>query len=246
MRHSPTPPLQHLAIIMDGNGRWAQLRNKPRTYGHIRGAKVAKQIIIQASDIGIKHLTLYAFSAENWLRPAFEVSFLLNLLRRYLVRETDNLVKKNIRFTAIGDRERLPKDLQTMILESEKATCQCTGLNVHFAISYGARQEIARAVKNILLNHSDQIQSASEEDIEDLLEASLYTNGVPDPDLIIRTSGEERLSNFLLWQAAYSEFYFTNVLWPDMKSEDLVMALREFHLRTRRFGTVGLDEVAFN
>lgn len=237
---------KHLAIIMDGNGRWAQLRHHPRTYGHIKGTRVAKEIITECSRIGIKYLTLYAFSSENWLRPQAEVSFLMKLLQRYLKRETENLVKENIKFSVIGDLQKVPKDVLFAIEQSLKATEKCTGLHLVFALGYGSRQEIKNAVQNI----AEKIKSGelNPEDIdESVINSHLETYPMPDPDLIIRTSGEVRLSNFLLWQAAYSEFYFTKKLWPDFNKSDLVEALADFNQRQRRFGKVNnADELVKN
>lgn len=221
---------------MDGNGRWARQRVHPRTYGHVKGTRVAKTIITECSRLGVKHLTLYAFSTENWLRPSTEIHLLMNLLRKYLKRETGNLIKENIRFTTIGDTERLPKDVLQAINESKEATAQCTGLHLVFALSYGSRQEITQAVRNICQQVQKGQLQASEID-EALINSNLLTT-TPDPDLIIRTSGEQRLSNFLLWQAAYSEFYFTETLWPDFKIQDLHKAFEDYTRRERRFGKV--------
>ncbi len=230
---------------MDGNGRWAKQRRRPRIYGHIKGTRVAKTIITECADIGIKTLTLYAFSTENWLRPQAEVSFLMNLLRRYLRKESDNLVKKNIRFSAIGDLSRLPLDLLKAIDHTIKKTSACTGLNLVFAISYGSRAEIAEAVRSI----ADKVARGAikpEEIDEQTVHAHLSTYPSADPDLIIRTSGETRLSNFLLWQAAYSELYFTPVLWPDFSKRDLSVALASFGERERRYGGIGTHENVSN
>jgi undecaprenyl diphosphate synthase len=232
---------QHLAIIMDGNGRWAQLRGKPRTYGHIKGTRVAKTIITECADLGVKYLTLYAFSTENWLRPKSEVALLMKLLHRYLRRETENLVKKNIRFSIIGDIEHLPKATIEAIETAMAATAKCTGLRLVFALSYGSRQEITEMVRKVARK-----VKAGELEISDIDEVTVNSNlstyPVPDPDLIIRTSGEQRLSNFLLWQAAYSEFYFSETLWPDFKKEDLFAALEDFSQRQRRFGGLQVSD----
>lgn len=233
--------LKHLAIIMDGNGRWAEGRNKSRTYGHVKGTRVAKQIITECADLGIQHLTLYAFSSENWLRPAAEVSFLMALLKKYLLRETKNLIKKNIQFTAIGDLKNLPVDVAEAIRVSEKMTSHCTGLKLTFALSYGSRQEITAAFQSLALD----IQSGnlkSENITSEMIQSRLLTNTMPDPDLVIRTSGEKRISNFLLWQSAYSEFYFSDVLWPDFTKADLLTALTDYFARDRRFGRVKIKE----
>lgn len=232
---------KHIAIIMDGNGRWAQLKRHPRTFGHIKGTRVAKKIITACSRRGIKNLTLYAFSTENWFRPETEVSLLMKILRRYLARETQNLIKENIRFSVIGDLSRVPADVAKAIGDSIEATSHCTGLNLVFALSYGSRQEITAAVKEI----AERVSAGelSPEDIdEELINSSLSTFPTPDPDLIIRTSGEQRLSNFLLWQAAYSEFYFTDVLWPNFTESHLDEALHAFGLRQRRFGKVSPND----
>lgn len=229
--------LQHVAIIMDGNGRWAQLRNKPRTFGHIKGARVAKKIITQASDIGLKNLTLYAFSSENWLRPQTEVSFLMLLLGRYLNKESENLHKKNIRFNVIGEIEKLPRDIQIAINHTKNLTKNNTGLQVSFAISYGSRQELVLAAQKLVgkvVGGQLTIDQINEKSLSDCL----MTVGTPDPDLIIRTSGESRLSNFLMWQASYSELYFSPILWPDYSVKDFNEAIQFYMGRDRRFGKV--------
>lgn len=232
---------KHIAIIMDGNGRWAQLKRHPRTFGHIKGTRVAKKIITACSRRGIKNLTLYAFSTENWLRPETEVSLLMKILRRYLDRETENLIKENIRFSVIGDSSRIPKDVAQAIDSSMRATSKCTGLNLVFALSYGSRQEITTAVQEIAGKVS-RGELALGDVTEQLISTSLSTYPTPDPDLIIRTSGEQRLSNFLLWQAAYSEFYFTDVLWPNFTESDLDSALQSYSSRQRRFGKISTHD----
>lgn len=229
--------LQHVAIIMDGNGRWAQLRNKPRTFGHIKGARVAKKIITQAADMGLKNLTLYAFSSENWLRPQTEVSFLMLLLKRYLHKESENLHKKNIRFNVIGEVTKLPRDIQAAIAHTKNLTKNNTGLQVSFAISYGSRQEIvlaAQALAKKVLSGELTPERITDKSLADCL----MTAGTPDPDLIIRTSGESRLSNFLMWQASYSELYFSPILWPDYTAKDFSEAIQFYFGRERRFGKV--------
>lgn len=228
---------QHLAIIMDGNGRWAQLRGKPRTFGHVKGTRVAKKIITACSRRGIKNLTLYAFSSENWFRPQMEITFLMQILRRYLRRETANLVKENIRFSVIGEWDRLPEDVIASIQSAMDATQKCTGLHLVFALSYGSRQEITTAVKEIATQVAKGTLKPEDID-ESLIQSTLSTYPSPDPDLIIRTSGEQRLSNFLMWQAAYSEFYFEEILWPDFSEAELDKALHSYALRQRRFGKV--------
>jgi undecaprenyl diphosphate synthase len=228
---------KHIAIIMDGNGRWAQLKRKPRSFGHIKGTRVAKQIITACSRRGIKNLTLYAFSTENWFRPEAEVSLLMQILRRYLKKETANLVKENIRFSVIGDTSRLPDDVLAAIDHSKTATANCTGLNLVFALSYGSRQEITNAMKSLATKVAAG-ELAAADITEEMIQSSLSTYPTPDPDLIIRTSGEQRLSNFLMWQAAYSEFYFTDILWPNFQEADLDLALAVYSKRQRRFGKV--------
>lgn len=228
---------QNVAIIMDGNGRWAQLRNKPRSYGHIRGTRVAKDIITHCADLGVKSLTLYAFSTENWMRPQNEVSLLMTVLKKYLKNETQNLVSKNIKFSTIGEENFLPKDVLASIKAAKNATANCDGLHLVFAISYGSKKEITNSVKKIVelaLTNKISLQDVTEETISQFLQ----TQPSEDPDLIIRTSGELRLSNFLLWQAAYSEFYFTNTLWPDFTKANLNEAFLNYQNRQRRFGKV--------
>lgn len=222
---------------MDGNGRWAQLRRRPRTYGHIKGARVAKKIITHASDLGLKHLTLYAFSSENWMRPQQEVSFLMMLLKRYLKKETENLHKKNIRFNVIGEVNKLPIEIQKAIAATEALTKHNTGLHLSFAISYGSRQEIVLAAQTLaqkVLSGQLTVEKITENSLSDCL----MTAGAPDPDLIIRTSGESRLSNFLMWQASYSELYFSPVLWPDFTAHDFNQSIQHYMNRERRFGKV--------
>lgn len=229
--------LKHIAIIMDGNGRWAQLRGKPRTFGHIKGARVAKKIITQASDLGLKNLTLYAFSSENWLRPQTEVSFLMKLLSRYLKKETENLHKKNIKFNVIGEIHKLPIDIQKAISTTKEMTKNNTGLSLSFALSYGSKQELVLAAQELtkkVVNGEMTINQINENSLSNCL----MTAGSPDPDLIIRTSGEARLSNFLLWQAAYSELFFSPILWPDYTAKDFNDAIKHYLGRERRFGKV--------
>lgn len=227
----------HLAIIMDGNGRWAEQRGKSRSHGHIKGTRVAKTIIQECARMGLKNLTLYAFSTENWLRPKSEVTILMMLLKKYLQKETTNLIKENIRFETIGDRTQLPSDILQAIEHSQKATSHCTGMKLIFALSYGSRQEIVSAVKKI----AEQVEAGNLKASNISLESFsdfLQTRETPDPDLILRTSGEQRLSNFLLWQAAYSEFCFSTKLWPEFTKEDLLLVLKDYKQRDRRFGKV--------
>lgn len=232
---------QHLAIIMDGNGRWANLQGKPRTYGHVKGTRVAKKIITECSRMGIKYLTLYAFSSENWLRPESEVSLLMKILHRYLRRETENLIKENVRFSVIGDLDRLPGHTMAAIESAMAATSHCTGLRLIFALSYGSRQEITRMVQKIATRVQKNDLNPADID-EAMINTCLETYPTPDPDLIIRTSGEQRLSNFLMWQAAYSEFYFSKVLWPDFTKQDLFACLHDYSSRQRRFGRLQMSD----
>ena len=221
----------HIAIIMDGNGRWAKKRGLPRIMGHKEGIKAVKRVVKAARKYGIKYLTLYSFSTENWKRPEEEVRFLFRLMEERLQVEGKNLHKNNVKVLFIGRRDNLPSVLQKIMNDIEKLTKNNTGLNLIFAINYGSRQEIVDGVRKIIAEGTKKI---TEEDITN----HLWTGNIPDPDLIIRTSGEKRLSNFLLWQAAYSELYFTPVLWPDFTEADLLKALFDFQRRKRRFGGV--------
>ena len=222
---------QHIAIIMDGNGRWAKQRRLPRLAGHREGANAVKRTIEAAQELGIKFLTLYAFSTENWSRPKEEIDGLMDLLSQTLDSYTDEAKQKNYRLLVSGAREELPPAVLEKIDKAVQITAGHTGLTVNLALNYGARQEIVHAV-NTLLAQDKKIISMDD------LSAHLYQPNIPDPELIIRTSGEERLSNFLLWQAAYSEFYFTPVLWPDFNAQELQKALDEYARRTRRFGGI--------
>lgn len=229
--------IKHVAIIMDGNGRWAQMRGRPRTYGHVKGVRVAKKIITHASRLGLQNLTLYAFSTENWFRPQEEVSVLMKLMERYLIRETENLIKENIQFHTIGDLSKVPEKARNLIIQARQRTAHCSGLKLTFAISYGSRQELIGAVQSIASDLKEGKINLSEIN-EDMISRKLATAHCPDPDLIIRTSGEYRLSNFLMWQASYSELYFSPILWPDFKENDLNKALTDFKNRSRRFGRI--------
>jgi undecaprenyl diphosphate synthase len=230
----PRPPV-HVAIIMDGNGRWAKARGLPRTAGHKRGAEAVRRTVEAAREMGVSYLTLYAFSSENWKRPAGEVTDLMGLLRLYLRNEVANLHKNGIRLRVVGDRSRLSRDINALIDESEAKTANNTALTLVLALSYGGRQEIAEAAR--LLARDVAMGRLDPESIdEDALAARLYTADIPDPDLLIRTSGEKRISNFLLWQSAYAEFVFTDVLWPDFDRTHLEDAIRDFHGRERRYG----------
>ncbi len=222
---------EHVAIIMDGNGRWAKRRGLPRVFGHREGAKAAEKAITFASDIGIKYLTLFAFSTENWGRPEEEVDFILKLLVDYINNKLDNLLEKNIKLRFIGRKEELPENILKTVKKGEENTENCTGLNLFIALNYSGRAEIIDAVNKILATGREKI---TEEDFRNYL----YYPGVPDPDLLIRTSGELRISNFLLWQLAYTELYFTEVLWPDFNEEEFLKALYDYQSRERRFGRI--------
>ena len=223
---------QHIAIIMDGNGRWAKKRGLPRNAGHLAGSKKFKEIARYCNKIGVKHLTVYAFSTENWRRPAEEVAGIMNILRDYLI-DSKNYIKENIRLRFIGDRSALPEDIIALMQTAEKDSENATGLTCYIAVNYGGRDEITNAVREIVA------ECVSAEDItEEMISAHLYTRDYPDPELVIRPSGELRLSNFLIWQSAYSEFWFSDVLWPDFKAEHLDKAIADYNNRNRRFGGV--------
>ena len=227
--------IKHVAIIMDGNGRWARQKGLPRIQGHREGVKRVNEIVEVSIEKKLRALTFYTFSMENWQRPRAEVNALMRLLSSYLKSEMKRLVDKNVVFRAIGDIKKLPDGVQKLIREFETLSKNNTGLLLTSALSYSGREEIVNAVKNMLSN-----DVRPEKVDEKMLESYLYTAGIPDPDLIIRTSGEMRLSNFLLWQSAYAEFYFTNTLWPDFGREEFISAIKEYQGRERRFG--GLTE----
>ncbi|MFN4131547.1 MAG: isoprenyl transferase [Caldimicrobium sp.] len=228
---------RHVAIIMDGNGRWAKKQGLPRIFGHKKGAEVAKKIIIKARELGLPYLTLFAFSKENWQRPTEEVSALLSLLLEYLDSELPTMVEKEIRFKVIGDREDFPTHLIDKILEVEEKTAHFQKMTLVLALSYSGRAEILRAVKEIAKKvKKGEIQP---EDIEEnLFRTFFYFPELPDPDLLIRTSGELRVSNFLLYQLAYTEFYFTETFWPEFTEEEFLKALASYQKRERRFGKI--------
>ena len=225
----------HVAIIMDGNGRWAKRRGLPRTAGHAQGARVVEQILEDADHMGIRYLTVYAFSTENWSRPDSEVKALMNLLRTYMKTSLAKCAKNNVRIRVIGDKSRLDKDLQDSIANLEKETASNTGIGFQIAINYGSRDEMVRAVQAAAQKVKDG--EISPEDItENFISDSLDTCGIPDPDLLIRTGGEQRISNFLLWQTAYSELYFCDAAWPDFNKKELEKAVDAFNNRERRYG----------
>ncbi len=234
---SPSGPgaPRHVAIIMDGNGRWASARGLPRAAGHRQGAEAVRRTVAGAIELGIPYLTLYGFSSENWKRPATEVEDLMGLLRRYLQGEIAELHKKGIRLRVIGERGRLPKDIVRLIDDAEARTAGMDQLDLTMAISYGGRQDIVSAARRLAEEVAAGRLDPAEIDDRRLSEA-LSTHGIPDPDLVIRTSGEQRISNFLLWQSAYSELIFVERLWPDFGKDDLADAIREFQQRDRRYG----------
>ena len=225
----------HIAIIMDGNGRWAKERLLPRTLGHKAGVEAIRSVIKEGSNLGVKHITLYAFSTENWKRPKLEVEALMNLLNTYLKKELKELHENNVKITTIGDIEVLPIKSLEAVNNAINTTKDNTGLNLNIALNYGSRNDIKNAVIDIVKNcKSGKIDI---KDInEDMISNYLSTKSIPDPDLIIRTSGEQRISNFLLWELAYSEFYFTDVYWPDFNEEELRKAIYVYQSRDRRFG----------
>ena len=226
---------QHIAIILDGNGRWAKAKGMPRNYGHTAGAKNVETVCQAAHDLGVKYVTMYAFSTENWNRPEGEVEALMKLLESYLKNCIKTAYKNNMRVRVIGDTTRLSERCQERIRELEAASAKNDGLNLQIAINYGSRDEMTRAMRRM----SEDVAAGKrkpEEITESVFEEYLDTAGIPDPDLLIRTSGELRLSNFLLWQLAYSEFYFTDVPWPDFHKEELERAIEAYNKRDRRFG----------
>jgi undecaprenyl diphosphate synthase len=227
----------HIGIIMDGNGRWAELRGLPRVEGHKRGAERAKEIIRAASELKVGVLTLYTFSLENWRRPLSEVSVLMRLLEIYLGKELRELAKLGIRFRAIGDLLKLPEHIRAIVKDSEEKTSGLTGMTLVTALSYSGRDEILRAVRKAMHSGMDP-EEVTEESFSGLLD----TAGLPPPDLIIRTSGESRISNFLLWQSAYSELYFADSFWPDFTKEEFLKAISDYQGRERRFGAVPMRQ----
>jgi undecaprenyl diphosphate synthase len=240
----PTNPAtpRHVAIIMDGNGRWASLRGMPRTIGHQQGAEAVKRVVEAAGDLGIDYLTLFGFSTENWKRPADEVSELMRLLRYYLRAETVEMHKNGIRLRVIGRRDDFAPDIITMIDQAEELTKDNTRLNLVIALNYGGRMDLMHAAEQLVDHAFATGHKPSREEIEAQFPAFLMTAGIPDPDVLIRTSGEQRISNFLLWQCAYSEMIFTPTLWPDFKRDDLEWAITEYAKRDRRFGGVKVQK----
>lgn len=227
----------HIAIILDGNGRWAKAKGMPRNYGHAQGSKNVERICEEAYRIGVKYLTVYAFSTENWNRPKDEVDALMKLLRNYMKTCLKTAAKNDMKVRVIGDKTGLDEDIRNRIAELEEATKDNGGLNFQIALNYGSRDEIVRAVRKV----SEDVKEGKvkPEDIDEkMFETYLDTHGIPDPDLMIRTSGELRLSNYLLWQLAYTEFYFTDIPWPDFTKEELSKAIEQYNRRDRRYGGV--------
>ncbi|MFA6055776.1 MAG: isoprenyl transferase [Thermodesulfovibrionales bacterium] len=231
---------KHVGIIMDGNGRWAELRGLPRIEGHRRGVERSKEIIEVATELGLRALTIYAFSTENWRRPSTEVTTLMKLLELYLKKELEKLMKNGVVFKSIGDIPRLPDHIQAILKDAEEKTSSNKGMVLTTALSYSGRNEIMRAIKKVM------VSGIKPDDLtEEVFESYLDTAGNPPPDLIIRTSGEMRISNFLLWQAAYSEFYFTDTLWPDFNKDEFLLSIQDYQRRDRRFGAVPARRNAF-
>lgn len=226
---------EHVAIIMDGNGRWAQMRGRPRLVGHYVGARRVRQIAEACPDVGVKYLTIFAFSTENWKRTKIEVSGLMRLFKKYIIRETDDLINNGVRVRFIGDRAGLDATLHQMMDDLEKATAQNTKYNLTIAINYGGRDEVTRAVQRLAAD-VQQGNLASDDVNAEVLSSYLDTHVLPDPDLVIRTSGEARISNFLLWQSAYAEYEFVDTLWPDFSPEEFQNIVRNFGTRDRRYG----------
>lgn len=238
LRDAAPPRPVHVGIIMDGNGRWAQARGLPRVEGHRQGAESVRRAVKASVELGVRYLTLYGFSNENWKRPELEVSALMGLLRLYLRREIEELDQRGVRIRFIGQRQRLAADIVSLIEEAEARTAENAKLTLIVALSYGARQEITEAARTIAMKAAaGELDPASIN--EELVANHLETAGIPDPDLMIRTSGEQRVSNFLLWQLAYAELVFTDTLWPDFSRSDLEEAINEFHRRERRYGATG-------
>jgi len=230
-----TQSIRHLAIIMDGNGRWASQRSLPRIAGHQRGVEVVLQIVDECARIGLEALSLYAFSSENWGRPQEEVDALMALLVEFLASQRQQMLEKGMRFRVIGDVSRMPENVQQSLADAQRETSRGNGMTLVLALSYGGRDEILRAVRNLAEQVRDGLIDP-EHISEAVFSANLDTRGLPELDLLIRTSGEVRVSNFMLWQLAYAELYFADVLWPDFRTEDLHKALQDFQQRRRRFG----------
>ena len=243
MSQQPSHLPKHVAIIMDGNGRWAKKRHLPREAGHYAGMGAVRETVRAGCDMGLENLTLFAFSSENWKRPKTEVGALMALFRAYFRSDMNELVERNVRMRIIGHRGRVAGDIHQMILDSESRTAGNSGLNLTFAFDYGGKEEIAAAARE-LARAAAEGRLDPETITPELFASRLFTSALPDPDLVIRTSGEHRLSNFLLWQSAYAELLFTETLWPDFGRSDLEAALEHFARRDRRFGALNTDAVA--
>lgn len=230
-QESPVP--NHIGIIMDGNGRWASERGLPRSMGHQKGADVVREIVKSASNMGVKILTMFGFSEENWSRPLDEVSLLLKIAETYLRKELNELHKENVRFQVIGNKLKLPASLQSIIEEAEQKTANNDRFYLNLALSYSGKWDIVNAVKNIIAKNTQAVDVT-----EELIAQHLSLNNMPDPDLLIRTSGEQRVSNFLLWQLAYTELYFCDAMWPDFNETELEIAIQSYQQRHRRFGRI--------
>ena len=232
---------KHVAIILDGNGRWAKKRGLPRNMGHVEGCKVVEQTVEDAARLGIRYLKVYGFSTENWKRPEEEVGALMQMFRYYMKRLLKVATKNNVRVKVIGERSRFDADIIEGLNKLESQTGMNTGLTFVIAVNYGSRDEIIRALKHMMRDCKDGRITPEQVD-ESLFSEYLDTRGIPDPDLLIRTSGEQRLSNYLLWQSAYTEFYFTDIYWPDFNKDELIKAIEYYNSRDRRFGGLGPDE----
>lgn len=242
MQHTSSDTPKHVAVIMDGNGRWARARGLPRTMGHKKGAESARKIVSYALNAGVEYITLFGFSSENWNRPKSEINELMKLLRHYLRSETAELHSKNAKLTVIGDRTAFDNDIIELINNAEHVTKDNDQIHVIIALNYGGRQDIAQAALKIAQIAAETGQTPNANDIQDQINASLLTANIPDPDLLIRTSGEQRISNFLLWQCAYTEMIFTDCFWPDFNEKHFNQALHDYAARDRRFGTVKQSE----
>ncbi|MFH1077165.1 MAG: isoprenyl transferase [Pseudomonadota bacterium] len=242
MSKSASPLPYHVAVIMDGNGRWAEQRLSQRIKGHREGVESVRVIARSCREIGIKILTLYAFSTENWNRPKHEIMSLMLILKRFLASELKEMMTNGIRLNTIGQIDRLPVDVQSVLEETKAATCHNSNMLLNLALSYGGRDEIARAAQLLALDVQKGVVDPADI-IPQLFSEYLYTRDMPDPDLLIRTSGEMRISNFLLWQMSYTEIYFTDVLWPDFRKEHLLTAIKAYQERDRRFGMTGEQKV---
>jgi undecaprenyl diphosphate synthase len=236
---TPAKLPRHVAIIMDGNGRWAVRKSLPRTAGHKQGVEATRRVVQAAAELGIEYLTLFGFSSENWKRPDSEIRDLMSLLRYYLRSETAELHKSGVRLRVIGNRQAFDTDIIELIENAEKLTADNNRINLVIALNYGGRQDILHATKRLIDQSREASLSMNVQELENIFAANMMTAGIPDPDLLIRTSGEKRISNFLLWQCAYSEMVFSETLWPDFGKPELQQALEEYAGRDRRYGAIG-------